>query len=66
MKLFGGNNYKYMILLACMIAYCMSALARWNYTSISGYLVTDLGIGKPELGLLASAFFMHIQLLSCR
>lgn len=54
---FFQKNYKYIILLACMIAYCMSALARWNYTSISGYLQTDLNIGKPELGLLASAFF---------
>ena len=57
MNILKKENYKYIVLLACMIAYCMSALARWNYTSISGYLVTDLGIGKPELGLLASAFF---------
>lgn len=56
-KLFRKENYKYIVLLACMFPYCMSTLVRWNYTSISGYLATDLGIGKPELGLLASVFF---------
>lgn len=56
-NLFRKENYKYIVLLACMFPYCMSTLVRWNYTSISGYLATDLGIGKPELGLLASVFF---------
>ena len=54
--------YKYVILLACMFPYCMSSLVRWNYTSISGYLVADFGIGKPELGMLASLFFYSYAL----
>jgi sugar phosphate permease len=40
-----------------MLVYCTSQLVRWNYASITKYLTTDLGIGKPELGLLGSAFF---------
>ena len=40
-----------------MLVYCTSQLVRWNYASITKYLMTDLGIGKPELGLLGSAFF---------
>lgn len=44
-------------MFACILAYCTSTLVRWNYTSITKYLAGDLGIGKPELGLLGSAFF---------
>jgi len=50
-------SYRWIILLACMLVYCTSQLVRWNYASITKYLTTDLGIGKPELGLLGSAFF---------
>jgi len=50
-------NYRWLILLACMLIYCTSQLVRWNYASITTYLMTDLNIGKPELGLLGSAFF---------
>jgi sugar phosphate permease len=50
-------RYRWVILLACMLVYCTSQLVRWNYSSITKYLTTDLGIGKPELGLLGSAFF---------
>ena len=53
----GKPIYRWVILLACMLVYCTSQLVRWNYTSITKYLMTDLGIGKPELGLLGSAFF---------
>ena len=51
------SHYKWVILLACMLVYCTSQLVRWNYSSITKYLTADLGIGKPELGLLGSAFF---------
>lgn len=50
-------NYRWVILLACMLVYCTSQLVRWNYASITKYLMEDLHIGKPELGLLGSAFF---------
>ena len=53
----GKNYYRWVILVACMLVYCTSQLVRWNYASITKYLTTDLGIGKPELGLLGSAFF---------
>jgi MFS transporter, OPA family, sugar phosphate sensor protein UhpC len=50
-------NYRWIILLACMLVYCTSQLVRWNYASITKYLMEDLNIGKPEIGLLGSAFF---------
>lgn len=50
-------NYRWVILIACMLVYCTSQLVRWNYASITKYLMEDLNIGKPELGLLGSAFF---------
>jgi len=50
-------NYRWIILLSCMFVYCTSQLVRWNYASITKYLMDDLHIGKPELGLLGSAFF---------
>ncbi len=53
----GKASYRWIILVACMLVYCTSQLVRWNYASITKYLTTDLGIGKPELGLLGSAFF---------
>lgn len=53
----GKASYRWVILLACMLVYCTSQLVRWNYASITKYLMTDLNIGKPELGLLGSAFF---------
>ncbi|MEI7429745.1 MAG: MFS transporter [Betaproteobacteria bacterium] len=54
---FGKPYYRWIILIACMLVYCTSQLVRWNYASITKYLMTDLNIGKPELGLLGSAFF---------
>jgi len=56
------RNYRWIILAACILTYCTSTLVRWNYTSISKYLSGDLGIGKPELGLLGSAFFYAYSL----
>lgn len=53
----GKAVYRWVILISCMLVYCTSQLVRWNYASITKYLMTDLGIGKPELGLLGSAFF---------
>lgn len=53
----GKASYRWIILCACMLVYCTSQLVRWNYASITKYLMTDLAIGKPELGLLGSAFF---------
>lgn len=53
----GNASYRWVILLACMLVYCTSQLVRWNYASITKYLMTDLHIGKPELGILGSAFF---------
>ncbi|SDB97850.1 Sugar phosphate permease [Cupriavidus sp. YR651] len=53
----GKASYRWIILLTCMLVYCTSQLVRWNYASITKYLMTDLNIGKPELGLLGSAFF---------
>jgi sugar phosphate permease len=50
-------NYRWVILIACMLIYCTSQLVRWNYASITKYLMEDLNIGKPELGVLGSAFF---------
>lgn len=51
------KNYRWIVLVACMLVYCTSQLVRWNYASITKYLIDDLHIGKPELGLLGSAFF---------
>lgn len=53
----GKATYRWVILSSCMLVYCTSQLVRWNYASITKYLTTDLSIGKPELGLLGSAFF---------
>jgi sugar phosphate permease len=53
----GKNYYRWIILVACMLVYCTAQLGDWNYSGIAKYLVDDLGIGKPEIGLLGSAFF---------
>jgi sugar phosphate permease len=53
----GKNYYRWVVLVACMLVYSTSTLVRWNYASITTYLTSDLGIGKPELGLLGAAFF---------
>jgi sugar phosphate permease len=53
----GKSYYRRIVLVTCMLVYCTSQLVRWNYASITKYLITDLGIGKPEIGLLGSAFF---------
>ena len=53
----GKQWYRWVILTACCLVYVTSQTVRWNYASITGYLMTDLHIGKVELGLLGSAFF---------
>lgn len=49
--------YKWVLLVVCILVYSSGNLVRWNYTGISSYLTSEWGIGKPELGLLGSAFF---------
>jgi sugar phosphate permease len=51
------SSYRWLILVVCMMIYCTAELVRWNYTGIAKYLVADWNIGKPELGILGSAFF---------
>ena len=51
------SYYRWIILIACILVYCTSQLGSWNYAGVSKYLIDDLGIGKPEIGLLGSAFF---------
>jgi sugar phosphate permease len=53
----GKNYYRWVVLLACTLVYCTSQLVRWNYASITKYLMTDLHMGMPEIGLMGSAFF---------
>lgn len=54
---FDKKRYRWVILAVCMLVYCTAELVRWNYTGIAKYLVVDWNIGKPELGILGSAFF---------
>ncbi|WP_337998285.1 MFS transporter [Oleispirillum naphthae] len=49
--------YKWVVLLACLFVYSTSHLVRWNYSSVTKYLMEDLHIGKPELGVMGAAFF---------
>lgn len=56
-RFYGKASYRWLILVSCMLVYCCSQLVRWNYASITKFLMTDLNIGKPELGVLGSAFF---------
>jgi sugar phosphate permease len=49
--------YKWVILFACILVYSTSHLVRWNYSSITKYLMEDLKIGMAELGIIGSAFF---------
>ena len=56
-SLAGKSYYRWIILATCMLLYSTAQLGGWNYASITKYLATDLGIGKPEMGLLGSAFF---------
>ena len=56
-KLFVKANFRWVVLISCILVYCTSTLVRWNYTAITKYLSADLAIGKPELGLLGAAFF---------
>ena len=49
--------YKWVVLFACMLIYSTSHLVRWNYSSITKYLMEDLKIGMAELGIIGSAFF---------
>lgn len=54
-----GNKamYKWVVLFACILIYSTSHLVRWNYSSITKYLMEDLKIGMAELGIIGSAFF---------
>lgn len=61
-KWYGKESFRWLVLISCIAVYCTSTLVRWNYTSITKYLSADLGIGKPELGLLGSAFFWSYAL----
>lgn len=58
-KFFWGKpSFRFVVLVGAVFIYTCSQAVRWNYASITPYLVTDFGIGKPpELGLLGSAFF---------
>lgn len=51
------NYYKWVVLLICVLVYSSANLVRLNYTGIASYLVGEWNIGKPELGILGSAFF---------
>lgn len=51
------KQYKWIVLIACIVVYSSGNLVRWNYTGISSYLISEWGIGKPELGILGAAFF---------
>lgn len=53
----GKSYYKWVILLTCILVYSSGNLVRLNYTGIANYLVGEWHIGKPELGVLGSAFF---------
>lgn len=53
----GKTYYKWVILLVCILVYSSGNLVRLNYTGIANYLVSEWNIGKPELGVLGSAFF---------
>ncbi len=53
----GKSYYRWIVLAACTLVYCTSQLVRWNYASITKYLMSDLHIGMPEIGLMGSAFF---------
>lgn len=50
-------SYRWLVLIGCVLIYICSQVVRWNYASITPFLVAELEIGKPELGLLGSAFF---------
>ena len=49
--------YKWVVLLACILIYSTSHLVRWNYSSITKFLMEDLKIGMAEIGIIGSAFF---------
>ena len=55
--LHGKSWYKWVVLIVCILIYSGGNLVRWNYTGISSYLVTEWGIGKPEIGLMGAAYF---------
>ncbi len=54
---FWKRNYRWVILAACCLVYSCSQIVRWNYASITSYLMSDMKIGKEELGLMGGAFF---------
>ncbi len=54
--------YKWVVLVTCMLVYVSSTLTRWNYSGIAGYLTSEWGLGKPELGLLGAVFFYSYAL----
>jgi sugar phosphate permease len=56
-RIYGKSYYRWIVLAACTLVYCTSQLVRWNYASITKYLMTDLHLGMPEIGVMGSAFF---------
>ena len=54
---YGKSYYKWVVLIICILVYSSANLVRLNYTGIANYLTGEWNIGKPELGVLGSAFF---------
>ncbi|AKN31897.1 hypothetical protein Ccar_13925 [Clostridium carboxidivorans P7] len=57
MKFSEKKQYRWIVLLICMLIYCTAELVRWNYTGVTKYLISDWGVTKPQLGILGSVFF---------
>lgn len=49
--------YRWIILIAGMLAYTSSYFARMNYTGIAKFVSQDLGLDKASLGVMGSMFF---------
>lgn len=54
---YGKSFYKWIVLVVCILIYSSGNLVRLNYTGIASYIMGEWNIGKPELGILGSAFF---------
>jgi len=54
---YGKSYYKWIVLTVCILVYSSGNLVRLNYTGIANYIMGEWNIGKPELGILGSAFF---------
>lgn len=53
----GALQYRWVILVAGILAYATSQFSRQNYTGVQKFIAADLGLDRGELGLLGSAFF---------